>query len=193
MSLKNIIFYSAISFALLLTSSSIVGEEKVLYKKIDKNGRIIFTDKQLPGAKKVVVNTSKNVMSIPKSSESLKKPIRNASDKNEDTQNKVLYDVLAIEKPVNDEAIRANDGNLYVIVALSPMLSREHSVRLLMNGTATGPDQKVPYFSLTEIERGTHDLVAQIILDETGEVIQSSETISFHMIRTSRLQRNRRR
>ncbi len=187
MLLKNSPFYFFATAILLSLSFPSLSEEKVLYKKIDKNGRVIFTDKPVPGSKKVVINTNKNVMTMPKPKAKAKSV---ESEDTSETEN--LYEILAIEQPSNDEAIRANDGSLYVIVALSPHLARKHSVRLLMDGSTAGSDQKVPYFSLTNIDRGTHQLTAQIINDETGEVLQSSETLSFHLLRTSRLQNNRR-
>lgn len=187
MLLKNSPFYLLAMAILLSVSLPSFSEEKVLYKKIDKNGRVTFTDKPVPGSKKVVINTNKNVMTMPKP-----KPKAKSVESGEDVVADKAYEVLAIEQPSNDEAIRANDGNLYVVVALSPHLARKHSMRLLMNGAAAGSDQKVPYFSLSNIDRGTHQLTAQIIDDETGEVLQSSESLSFHLLRTSRLQNNRR-
>ncbi len=199
MSFKNILIYFSSVILLATMSAKSSAEEKTLYKKIDKNGRVIFTDKPLPGAKKVVVDTSKNVMAIPKvktnKNEEGKFAVefgkRNKDDK-DDKKKPFQYQLLSIEKPNNDEAIRANDGNLYIIVAITPMLQREHSIRLLMDGAAASPDQKVPYFSLTGVDRGTHQLTAQVIDDATGEILQSSESIEFHLLRASRLQNNRR-
>ncbi|NVJ66402.1 MAG: DUF4124 domain-containing protein [Gammaproteobacteria bacterium] len=188
MLLKNSAFYLIVSVILLLLGLSLVAEEKVLYKKVDKNGRVIFTDKPVPGSKKMVINTNKNVMSIPKGKTKSSTAVEEDADKDKEAQ---AYEVLAIEQPSHDEAVRANDGNLYVIVALTPHLAREHCVRLLMDGATIGADQKVPYFSLTNIDRGTHQLTAQIINDETGEILQSSDTRTFHLLKTSILQNNR--
>ncbi|WP_195758367.1 DUF4124 domain-containing protein [Kangiella sp. HZ709] len=199
MSLKNILIYLSSALLLATVSAKSSAEEKTLYKKIDKNGRVIFTDKPLPGAKKVVVDTSKNVMAIPKvkTNKNVEDKFvvgfgkRKQDDNNEKTK-PFQYQLLSIEKPTNDEAVRANDGNLYIIVAITPMLQREHSIRLLMDGEAASPDQKVPYFSLTSVDRGTHQLTAQVIDDSTGEILQSSESTEFHLLRASRLQNNRR-
>lgn len=187
MSLKTSLFYIFSISILLACGFSSFAEEKVLYKKVDKNGRVTFTDKPVPGSTKVVVNTNKNLMAIPRVKSNPK-----VADKDEKNEKEKAYQLIAIEQPSNDEAIRANDGNLYVIVALTPHLARNHSMRLLMDGSQVGQDQKVPYFSLTNIERGTHELTAQVIDDETGTVLQSSKSISFHILKSSRLQKNRR-
>lgn len=188
MLLKTSIFCTAISSLLLVASSSSIAQEKVLYKKVDKNGRIVFTDKPIAGSKKVVVDTSKNLLSIPRPKPKIK-------DKNSEVAqgdksvNAIAYDVLEVEKPASGESVRANDGSLYVIIALSPMLDRNHSIRVLLDGEMVGSEQKVPYFSLTGIDRGAHQISAQVIDDESGEVIQTSKQTKFNMLRASRLNR----
>lgn len=166
------------------------GGVKTLYKKVDKNGRITFTDKPLPGAKEVTVDTQKNLLSMP----------RKASEQyhyedDEDAKKKekpFKYNYLAIETPKTGESIRANDGSLYVLIGITPQLKGAHTLRLLMDGAAISEDQKAPYFSLSNIDRGTHNLQVQIIEDSSQKVIQSSPISTFHLHRASLLQSNRR-
>lgn len=180
-----------ISFALIifylasLILSAAIAEQTVMYKKVDKNGKVIFTDKPIPGSTPITINTNRNIVTTPKA-QSIS---RSTDDDKKENEQSISYDVFSIEKPSHDEGVRANDGNLYVIVAISPQLQPNHSIRLHIDGSQIGQDQKVPYFSLINIDRGTHQLLATIIDDTTQQVIQSSQAVEFHLLRASRLTR----
>lgn len=187
-----------LSLCLMAMPAKLVAENdsdgvKVLYKKVDKNGRITFTDKETPGAKKITVNTRKNVLAMPKKAPEEYNYEDDLDNDKEKKKKPFKYSYLAIESPKNDESIRANDGGIYVVVGITPQLRGNHSVRLLMNGSSVAEDQKVPYFSLANIDRGTHKLQVQIIEDSSQKIIQSSPASSFHLQRMSLLQSNQRR
>lgn len=190
----------ALSLCLMAMPAKLVAENdsdgvKVLYKKVDKNGRITFTDKETPGAKKITVNTRKNVLAMPKKAPeeyNYEDDLDNDRDKKK-KKKPFKYSYLAVESPKNDESIRANDGGIYVVVGITPQLKGSHSVRLLMDGSSVSEDQKVPYFSLSNVDRGTHELQVQIIDDKSQKIIQSSGSSTFHLQRMSLLQSNQRR
>lgn len=185
--LVTIVSLLALSCGSIATSA----KETVMYKKIDKDGNVVFTDKPIPGSKPITVKTDVNVVSTPKPA--YKAPTLSDSSEADDDVKKFKYEVLAIDTPKNDEGIRANDGRINVIVAVTPNLRPNHSVQLKLDGNNVGQAQKIPYFNLTEVERGTHQLQAMIIDDDSGETVQSSDAISFHALIASRLNQNRRK
>ncbi|PXF64007.1 DUF4124 domain-containing protein [Kangiella spongicola] len=185
--LVTIVSLLALSCGSIATSA----KETVMYKKIDKDGNVVFTDKPIPGSKPITVKTDVNVVSTPKPA--YKAPTISDSSEEDDDEKKFKYEVLAIDTPKNDEGIRANDGRINVIVAVTPNLRPNHSVQLKLDGNNVGQAQKIPYFNLTEVERGTHQLQAMIIDDDSGETVQSSDAISFHALIASRLNQNRRK
>lgn len=158
-----------------------LAEEVVIYKKVDKNGKVTISDKPFPGATKKVIKTNTNVVSMPLPS----KASPSADDSDEEEEEAFQYDLLAIDSPKVDEAIRANDGSVYIIAAISPQLQSNHSVRLYMDGKPVGQLQKVPYFSLSNVDRGTHRLKVSIIDTETNKAIQTSAESHFHLLRAS--------
>lgn len=175
----------AVLVGITLTSSA---KETVMYKKVDKDGKVVFTDKPIPGSKAVTIKTDVNVVKTPKPT--FRKP---STDKPDDSEKKPFqYKMLAIDTPKDDEGIRANDGNVNVVIAITPNLQEGHSVQLRLDGNDTGQPQKIPYFSLSGVERGTHQLQAVVINDGSGDVVQSSDSISFHALIASRLNQNRR-
>lgn len=160
-------------------------DETVMYKKVDENGNVTFTDKPIPGSTLIKVETDVNIVDTPKTNFQIKAQ--------KDEEQPFQYDVLAIDQPQNDQGVRANDGTINVVVGLTPQLKIEHSLVLKLDGQQYGQRQKVPYFALSGVERGTHDLQVVVMNDDTDEEVQTSQAIKFHALKTSILNNNRRR
>ena len=172
---------------LISTGGAGVTKETVMYKKVDKNGKITFTDKPIPGSTPITIKTDTNVVSTPKPQVTQRQPVNNPDDNSE--QEPFQYEVLAIDEPSNDEAVRANSGDLNVIVGITPNIQPNHSLQLMMDGSLVGTPQNSPYFSLNNVDRGTHQLAVTVIDKDTKKQIQTSETITFHLLRASILNR----
>lgn len=152
----------------------------VLYKKVDKDGKVTFTDKPSDDAELITVDSKRNFISRPDSD----KRNNTQSDKTlaPEPQESHTYDIFAIDSPVNSQSVRSPNGSVTVFVGISPQLDANHSIRLHLNGQSVGQDQKIPYFSLTDIEEDTYELLAVIINDETEEVIQTSAPVTFNLV-----------
>lgn len=176
MSLKAPLLLKA---SLLIISSLwfMQADATVLYKKVDKDGNVTFTDKPSDDAEAVTVQPNKNVIAGPRRN-SDKAPPSNTNQTSNDT---VQYDNFAIDSPSNDANIQSLDGSMNVVVSISPQIRREHSIRLHIDGTRVGQDQKIPYFNLVGVDKGSHELTAVIIDDETKDVIQTSSPITFYV------------
>lgn len=183
MSLKISQFFK-LSILILGTFWLTQADATVLYKKVDKDGKVTYTDKPSDDAEAVTVKSNRNVVSTPRISPST----QNKSDDSED-ESEISYDIFAIDSPTNDEGVRANDGSVNIVIGISPQIQPNHSIRLHLDGTQVGQDQKIPYFYLTNVDRGTHELVAMVINDETQEIVQTSKAVTFHLLRTSVLNR----
>lgn len=179
MKLLNSVLLTAV--ITLISCSGFAAKETVMYKKVDKDGNITFTDQAIPGSQQITVKTDVNVVTTPKPR--VLRPNPDASSANQ--QKPFKYDVLAIDTPKNDEPVRANNGDINIVAGISPNLRRGHSVQLSMDGSAVGSIQKIPYFNLNNVDRGTHKISISVINDDTQEVIQTSEIISFHVLRAS--------
>lgn len=177
-------------FILLTTGVSwntVAANETVMYKKVDKNGKVTFTDKPIPGSTPITIKTNTNVVKTPKPTLIQRQP---KDAPNEDKGEQAFkYEVLSIDSPSNDKAVRANDGDINVIVGITPNIQPQHSLQLLLDGEAVGTAQKGPYFSLNNVNRGTHQLSVKVIDDESKDTVQTSESITFHLLRASRLNR----
>ncbi len=143
----------------------------VLYKKVDKDGNVTYTDKPSDDAIMITVETDQ---SQPQSD--------NNRDDNSDGKS---YEVFSIDSPSNGEKIHSHDGSATIVIGITPQVQPNHSIRLHMDGVQVGQDQKIPYFNLRNVGNGTYELLAIVIDDETQQIVQTSKAVTFHLLPTT--------
>jgi len=98
------------------------------------------------------------------------------------------YQLLRITLPEPDATIRDNEGNLLVTLESDPGLLEGHSYRLLLDGEMHGAPARSPVFTLDNLDRGTHQLAAEII-DGEGRIVERTPNQPFHLKRISLAQK----
>jgi len=97
------------------------------------------------------------------------------------------YAAVRIVAPRDDATVHDNQGTLDVSVDVSPPLRPDTGDRivLLLDGTAvaSGAEARI---RLTDVERGSHTLQAQVVA-AGGALLLASPQTRFHMWRASRL------
>ncbi len=101
------------------------------------------------------------------------------------------YESVQVVSPQPEETIHNNNGDVEVTVSASPSLNHATGDRytLLLDGAVVASGTR-GHFSLTNIDRGAHTLVVQVVSAD-GAVLVASEPLTFHMWRASRLFPNR--
>lgn len=159
----------------LLISISVHAE---LYKKVDEQGNITYSDVPSGAAKPVQPPglTTYGTPSQHKQSSS-KAPV---PTKPPATLN---YTTLAIASPVNDEALRENSGTVAVSIKLEPPLDTQagHKLVLVLDQKSAMTSQTVET-ALKDVERGLHNLKVQVA-DANGRVLKESAPINFQLHR----------
>ncbi|PKM32033.1 MAG: penicillin-binding protein [Gammaproteobacteria bacterium HGW-Gammaproteobacteria-12] len=156
-----------------------------VYTYIDAEGNRVFTDKPRSSSAERVMLAPSNSMerSQPKPTERLA-PAPAASKPT------VHYQVLRILVPEPDASIHNGSGNMIVTLNSEPGLLPGHSYRLLLDGEPQGEISRSPVFSLQHIDRGTHQLVAEII-DSAGLIVERTPAQPFHMHRMTLAQKRK--
>ena len=161
------------------TAPATSGGKKV-FKHVNPDGTITYSDKPAPGAKEVEVPTVPTYKppKVPQFTpyQEPKKPVPFA------------YDSIKITSPANDETIRDNTGNVTVTVAVSPGLRAGDRIEYLMDGTAMERTSQTS-FEIKNMDRGSHMITAQVV-DASGNVLNTAN-VTVHMQRTSILQPGR--
>lgn len=156
-----------------------------VYRSVDKDGNVSFSDQPSKGAVQVHVKkleTVKSLADVPASNQSAKPPVRPKPQG---------YSDIEITSPKNDQAIRDNAGNLNVAISLSPALKSGDKLVLYMDGKEEASGQS-PIFSLKNIDRGTHQLRVAVV-DANGHQRIDSKSIIFHLLRYSAIMGKKRK
>ena len=139
-----------------------------VYRSVDEDGNIVFSDEASPGAEKIIIPEPQTMPALDIGG-SQYKPATKAPQP---------YTV-AITEPVDDAAVRDNAGNISVSASVEPGLSSGDRLVIYMDGKEVGTGAAV---NLQNVDRGTHQLRA-VIKDKNGRIRKSSKSVSFHMLR----------
>lgn len=167
-----------ISFLLFLALSFCAHAE--MYKWVDADGNITYSDRPQPGASnddEVTEVTVPPVNTVPAVDTSV-------LDKSEETKqdNQPGAESISIISPQDDEAIRENAGNVSISVAVEPILVDE-TVAIYLDGNEVSRGQATNVY-LQNIDRGTHIITAEVISAE-GNIVASASPVTFHLLRYS--------
>ncbi len=147
-----------------------------VYMEKDAEGNIVFTDR--PSAE----DARPIELSPPITYEAPAIPNAPPSGQTMD-QDEQDYEFVAINHPTDDSPIRENSGALEVNISLAPALRPNHRFVLLMDGIPATEGQSTT-LRLHNVDRGTHTIQVRIV-DADDNVIISSESVTFHMLRVT--------
>jgi hypothetical protein len=148
-----------------------------VYRSVDESGNVIFTDKPSPDAEKIDIAPVQTITTDP-----AQQQFEYTPPARKQTESISPYNKVEITSPEHDTALRENVGDVSVSVTVDPGLISGHKVVLYMDGNvvAEGSGQ----FNLTNIDRGTHTLIAAIQSNDGRELIRSAP-VTFTVLRHS--------
>jgi len=153
-----------------------------IFKTTDEAGNTVFTDRpQEEDAQEVEV---KEPMTFP-ADEYAREYRKFEPATNEETGDAGPPYTLEITSPAPDEAIRSNAGDMKVTFRILPGLKAGHRLDLVMDGAVEQQILAPGPISLENVDRGTHQLQLQVTDLKRNEVLQSSEPVSFTILRHS--------
>lgn len=159
-----------------LTSISLVCVAQV-YKHVDENGKVTFTDKPAAGSVLIEIREP-NTLAAPAKIEYYTEtaPAAAAVAKG--------YEVK-ITAPANETVIPRGAGNFSVSANVSPDLQSGSKLQLLIDGVAEGEPQRSSSWALSNVFRGTRQLEV-VVLDDRGKELAKSEAITVYVFRPSK-------
>lgn len=163
---------------ILMVLFSISYAHATVYKWVDENGKVHFSDEPVKNAE--VVEFKKNTQNNIKLPEVITSPIEATPTIDIDS---TKYD-LKIVSPSEEETIRSNEGNITIIADISPQLFPPHRLALYMDGKKQGSSQSGNLFKLREIDRGEHTFTIKAVT-KNGKQLASSKPRKVFLHRTS--------
>jgi hypothetical protein len=144
-----------------------------VYRSVKPDGTVEFSDQPEPGAKPVELAP---LPTVSPTRAAPPPPRERSADPLE------VYRRFEITAPLQDEGVRANDGNVTVSLALDPPLLPGHRILLRLDGQEVGEPAASLSVPLLNLDRGTHRLDASVV-DATGRSVVSAAPITFHVLR----------
>ena len=168
-----------------------------VYQYKDEEGNILYSDKPVPGGKRIKENqpsvAPKTVIKVERknSNELSKKNEKTdtipSKSKSEEKKPKP-YTAISIISPEHDQAIRSNNGDVEIKISLVPPLQKTfgHKIKIKFDGSELNDVWETADIQLKTLNRGSHTVTA-IIIDKAGKKLKQSKQITFHLQRYSRL------
>jgi len=160
-----------IGFLLLIFMGLSIAE--TVYKSVDENGNIIFTDKPSRDAEEIKLQ---KLQTIKNPNPAKYKP------KAKQPKQEALYKTFLVSNPADGAGLRSNSGNVSISLTLQPPLRPSHKIIISMDGkeVSNGSTSSV---SLQNIDRGTHTISASVVDGNGKQMISTSS--SFSLLRAS--------
>lgn len=176
-----------ILMVLLLVSWPVVAAEE-LWRWVDEDGVIHYSDRPHPGAERVVLESAQSYRAPAQPARTEDGVAEEDDDADADG---AAYSELRIVSPEPEETLWNIGTELDVRLSISPAMSQAHQLRIYLDGSRV---EDVPQgrsqFTLGEVYRGEHTLRAAIV-DENGRELASSDPVVFYVQQASLQNPNR--
>jgi hypothetical protein len=146
-----------------------------VYKIVNEDGSVTYSDRPQQGAEELKVAPVQTYQSQPV-------PTGGATEEAEFSG----YDVFEVVSPENDQTFRDEGGTIPIMLRLEPGLHRDHVINIFMDGEDLGGNGRSTSLTLQNVDRGTHSVHA-VIVDQDGKQLAATNTVAFHLHRTSKL------
>jgi len=156
------------SLLLVLLSTTVQAQNKI-YKSLDEDGNVIYSDQPpSPDAEPIVLRESNIIETV----QAQPAPITAGETATQPLE-------IGILSPQNEETFWGTGNDLPVLLEVKPQLRPDMQINLYLD------DEKVATVgtlqtTLQQIDRGTHSFRAELISSE-GEIIASTESRTFFM------------
>ncbi len=170
------LIFSLISLALVLYGPALLAD--VVYKAVDANGKVIYSDQPLENGKQIDVTPAPSYTPppLPKTSSVPTQPM-------EPPTHEVKNYQISIVQPQNHETFSTAIDTIDVKLALTPALQPNDQVRILLNDQQYGQLYSSPDIQLRQLSRGAYQLQAQVIGGLDQSVKGKSDAITFYQQR----------
>lgn len=170
---RRCLWVALLCFAFLAGIPSLAAQ--TVYRVVDEQGRVTFTDNPERGGEAVVLAPLPGVSS---SSSALSPAASQPSEKRSPGPPFMPYDRFTIAYPAHKA--RLNSPATAVEIALSPALRDDHQLRLRLNGEINQSAMHSDAFWVANLPAGVHQLQAEL-LDAQGRVRHQTPIVRFHV------------
>ena len=181
-------FGPVLAAAVLLAAGLLVpyaGGATTLYKWVDADGVVHYSDQPHAGAEKIQVARAQSYKAPPPA-----KPVAPSSAARAAASSSMRYQRLQITSPADGDVLVNTGGSAQVSVDVEPGLAPGHQLWFTLDGQRVdGLAPDATSGTLGDLERGTHTLSLTIV-DANGTPVQSADSVTFTVRQPSSLHPN---
>lgn len=152
-----------------------LGFSAEVYKYVDENGNIHYTD-QKPTTE--IGHDNLTQLTVLDSNQMNPKPTWQRVEKQKKQQAKGFED-FAIASPANGKTLSIIDGNLLVMVNLPEEITEKHRIRFYLNGIPHGKVKSATQLIPDIHKEGLYTLYAEVLDAQSRQVINTTPEIEF--------------
>lgn len=156
---------------------------QTIYKSVDENGNVFYSDRPPEGTKQEDAVQLPPVNALPEQPQGSNPYPANTPPNNE--RDAAIDYSLSLASPAPESHVNPGQRDLPIVLNASPALAPEHRFAFYMDGKLLAESRSNQYV-VEEIYRGEHQIRAMII-DENGNMLQETETITIYVHRPSKL------
>ena len=187
MNAKYLLF--ALAGAIVLSTGNVAAQ---LYKSVDEQGNIIYSDTPTPGAEELTPPPLSTVKTkpVPVDAPADEATAEGAAGEEPAKKPPTKYTTFSIVQPKHDDTIWDNSGAVPLALQLEPALDTEngHSIWVYVDGKAVVRKSQSLVQPLSNIDRGTHKIRAEI-RDEKRKTLKRTKNVTVHLKRASSIPR----
>lgn len=167
----------------LIVCVSAIAQAANVYRWVDSEGQIHYSDHPSAGAEAVELRES-SVYTPRELPDTLQEEAAPAGEEEDPTgeQEEAVYESLRVVVPDDNETVRSNEGEVRVSMELQPGLVEGHKIRIYLDGNKASGELPTTQVTLQNVERGTHSLAVAVV-DDTGRELIRSPASTFHLQR----------
>ena len=151
-----------------------------MYKWVDADGNVTYSDRPEPGASASKEDVTEITIPRVNTADAVDTSVLTESTSSRPDQKASAS--ISITSPQNDEAIRQNEGNMSISVAVKAQAD-DHIIAIYIDGNEVSRGSATSV-ALQNVDRGTHIITADLVSPQ-GKVIKSAAPVTFHLLRYS--------
>jgi hypothetical protein len=165
--------------ALLLAFGMSTTAYSEIYKTVDENGNVVFTDNPKGNEAEEVQLPEVNTQPATRITIKLSPP---KEEEATDKKQKPEKYTITLESPAHETTVTMGQMSISSSVSISPALAEEHSVQFYMDGKPSGKASHATSHTFGQLYRGAHKIHAAI-LNKKGKVLKKTKAATIYVHR----------
>ena len=156
-----------------------VAQAAPVYRWVDENGRVNYSDRPGPGAVRIELTTGAPALNV-----GLSSPGQQSAALETQAPEGAEYESFAVIQPTPQETLWGTEGRVEISIGIAPDLQSLHRLGLYLDGELTGLQTRSTRCEIGDVHRGEHTLQAVILDEQDNELLQSAP-VTFFVQQTS--------